>query len=161
MKKELILRGYASLILMLLYGVAQAETTSVVAGKGVQFSDSGGIFLAYKPARRLEFQFASWDGDNANTALGVGYPLTAGDKIKFGWTPGLAFVAETTEILGTTWQFSNRVELGYNPNDRTEVFFAWIHYSNGTRVFNHDHGPNLGENFINVGFKIGLGGRLH
>ncbi len=159
MKKEWILGGYGSLILILFYGVAQAETTSVAVGKGVHYSDGGGIFLTYTPSRRLEFQFSSWDGDNANTALGVGYPLTAGDKIKVGWTPGLAFMADTTENLGTTWQFSNRFELGYHPNDRTEAFFAWMHYSNGAEAFNHDYGPNLGENFISVGFRMSLGGR--
>ncbi len=73
--------------------------------------------MGYKPGRCLEYQFSSWDGDTANSALGVG------DKIRFGWTPGLALVARTTENLGTNWQFSNRLELGFRPKDNTEAFF--------------------------------------
>lgn len=160
MKKVRILGGVVLLIVILLPGLARAQSTWVAAGDGVQFSDSGGIFVGYKAGRRLEYQFSSWDGDNANSAFGVGYPLGVGDKIRFGWTPGLALVARTTENLGTNWQFSNRPGLGFRPKDNTEAFFSWIHYSNGNRIFNHDHGPNLGENFITVGFRMRWGGRM-
>ena len=94
-----------------LSGLARSEDElSVIVAKGVQFFDGGGVFLNYQPSK-IEYHLGMWDGDNANTAIGAGYPLEFEGKVRFGWTPGFAIVEEETDILGTHWQFYNRFEL--------------------------------------------------
>jgi len=134
-------------------GLAHAEDElSVIFAKGVQFSDKGGVFLNYQPDR-IESHLALWDGDNENTAIGVAYPLQTKGKVRVGWTPGFGIVENETDILGTHWQFYNRFELSYDASERLNAGLTWIHYSNGSRVFNHNQTPNLGENFINLSLR--------
>lgn len=131
---------------------ALANTVSADIAMGVQFSDGDALFLKYKP-KSFEYHVGMWDGDNRNMAVGVGYPLERQGKVRFGWTPGFAMVSRETDILGTHWQFYNEFRLRYSDGERLQFDLGWIHYSNGSRVFHHDHTPNRGENFIKLLFR--------
>ncbi len=131
---------------------AFADALSVEVGKGVQFSDSGAVLIKYTRTK-FEYHVGMWDGDNRNTAIGVGYPLEWQGKLPISWTPGLAMVSKETEILGTHLQFYNHFRLQYSHGEQLQFDVGWIHYSNGSRVFNHGYTPNLGENFIVLGLS--------
>lgn len=137
---------------------ADADTFSMELADGVQFSDGGAAFFRYQPGR-LEYHLGIWDGGNSNTAIGVGYPMTRGEKLKFRWIPDLALLQRGTDNLGTHGQFYNRFEFSYQKAQRAQLYLAWTHYSNGSRVFNHDREPNRGENFMTLGFRFALGRR--
>ncbi len=145
-----------SLSALIVSGAVQAEyKVNAFAAHGIGYSNGDGVFLTYE-GQRFEYQLSMWNGDSDNVAVGVGYPLRFGRKVRFGWVPGMAGIGRKTDVLGTHWQFHNRFELNYVPSSNFQANVAWIHYSNCSAICNHTKTPNLGENFVTLELRYGL-----
>ena len=104
-----------------------------------------GLNIFYKGA------LGSWNGHNRNDAivLAMGILWNLPRKSYICFEPGVAYITETTDNLGTHLQFAFRFALGMRL-DKIDLSVGYRHFSNGDGIFNWSDAPNYGENFITL-----------
>ena len=126
------------------------DAVSIQLGKGMQFSDDGAVFPSYQ-LREIEYHFSTWDFSTweGNSEIRLSNPLSS--KLGLSWTPGVAPVANQTELLGTHGQSYNHFRFRDHDDRRLKPDVGrlhysavdWSHYSNDKRILDHSYGPNL------------------
>ncbi len=106
-------------------------------------------FVRYR-LNRLEIHGGGWrsnDRDLSNAIAGASVVLGNLDQ-GLNWTLGIA-LAEPTENISSRLRF--RLAVHY---DWEHWGLGFVHYSNGSYVFNHDGAPNRGVNLLFFSRKL-------
>lgn len=93
----------------------------------------------------LQAGAGGWIGTRASGITAAQAGLNYKD---FSFGTGPAYITNTSTSLGTHYQFMSTFRWTFNPYP---VYVAWNHVSNGKKIWGGE-GPNLGENFITVGY---------
>lgn len=136
-----------------------ADVMSLEAGIGVHHSgNSEAVFLRYQIDAPLllgldgyyEASLGAWNGSNRAGSIGIsrGVQWFWGEMGYLAGSAGMAYLTETTDNLGTRFQFLFRAALGRR-GDQYDFSLGYVHYSNGKYFFGWD-GPNYGENYITL-----------
>ena len=139
---------------------AHADGVFLEGGLGIHYStDSQSMFLSYHidspPIFGLnnyyDVALGSWNGTNRNNAIvlakGIWWNLPG--KSYLSLEPGGAYIAKTTENLGTRLQFAFRFALGVR-TEKIDLSAGYRHFSNGKELFHWTDTSNYGENFITL-----------
>ena len=158
-----ILALFAVIILLSPAFTASADSLSGEFGLGFVFSSGSDIYLLryrhfFDPLMGIstfgEAVFASWDGENHSTAVGLapGIQLKITPNQAVSITPGLTHISRTTENLGQPFEFYGRVAYERTIG-KAILSIAYIHFSDAKFIFEWS-GPNRGENFVTL--SIGM-----
>ena len=134
---------------------------SLESGIGVHHSgNTEAVFLRYQTDAPLllglegyyEASLGAWNGPNHAGAIGIsrGIQWFWDEKGYLAGSAGVGYINETTDNLGTRFQFLFRAALGLR-GDQYDFSLGYVHYSNGKYFFGWD-GPNYGENYITLQF---------
>jgi len=155
--KQWIMSG---VLLLCISAPVCADEVIVEGGVGFYKSyNSEAAFLRYQKYVSPFFGFgsfydlaiATWSGPTRNNAiiLTKGFRWYMTESLHADFEGGGAYVARTTQNLGTHLQFAFRVAMGLKLG-AFDLGLGYNHFSNGKGVFQWTKTANLSENFVSL-----------
>lgn len=139
--------------LILLPFILLAKDICIEIGSSTRDIDKNYVNIFYEiktPIRNLptytNFSVGGWEGKNSSHFISITEGIKYGDIFYTKIEIGISFLSDTTKNLSTSFQFKDKISLGYRFNDLS-ISINYIHFSNGGIKK-----PNRGENFIAIGF---------
>jgi hypothetical protein len=145
-------RRFFALILGLAAVGARAEV-AVEVGSGINATNAQLVLAGLRlPASPLfgkqsyfELNAGGWDGPTGTALVGAARGVElGGERLRFAGSVGVSLISQTSEVLGSAFQFYEQVQLRYRFH-RTDVGTFYRHWSNASVKQ-----PNYGADFAGI-----------